>query len=130
MTEENLQNAIKTMQAFANGEQIEYAFLSDNAEWYSADAPSWNWSNYKYRVKPQPKYRSFNNTKECFMEMRKHKPFGWVANHYGAMLNIGSLSDTQGITFAEDGSKMSYKHCTECGLLFADGTPFGIKVNN
>ena len=64
------------------------------------------------------------------MEMQKHKPFGWVANHYGAMFNIGSLSDTQGITFAEDGSKMSYKHCTECGLLFADGTPFGIKVNN
>ena len=31
----------------------------------------------KYRIKPDPKYRSFKNAEECFAEMLNHHPF-WV----------------------------------------------------
>ena len=78
MTKEELQNAIKVMQAFANGKQVEYASLGNNVEWHSADAPSWDWHNYNYRIKPQPKYRPFKDAKECWQEMLKHVPFGWI----------------------------------------------------
>lgn len=31
-----------------------------------------------YRIKPGPKYRPFIDNKECWNEMLKHQPFGWV----------------------------------------------------
>ena len=31
-----------------------------------------------YRIKPEPKYRPFKDAEECWAEMQKHKPFGWV----------------------------------------------------
>ena len=31
---------------------------------------------YEYRIKPT--YRPFKNAEECWQEMLKHKPFGWV----------------------------------------------------
>jgi hypothetical protein len=31
-----------------------------------------------YRIKPESKYRPFANAEECWAEMLKHEPFGWV----------------------------------------------------
>lgn len=31
-----------------------------------------------YRIKPEPTYRPFANTEECWAEMLKHQPFGWI----------------------------------------------------
>ena len=31
-----------------------------------------------YRIKPEVKYRSFKDKKECWAEMQKHQPFGWL----------------------------------------------------
>lgn len=36
------------------------------------------WDNIEYRVKPEPKYRPFKDAEECWTEMQKHQPFGWV----------------------------------------------------
>ena len=36
------------------------------------------WVNVDYRIKPEPKYRPFANAEECWTEMLKHQPFGWV----------------------------------------------------
>lgn len=36
------------------------------------------WNNVEYRVKPEPKYRPFAYTEECWAEMLKHQPFGWI----------------------------------------------------
>ena len=33
-----------------------------------------------YRIKPQPKYRPFKTQEECWNEMLKHQPFGWIYN--------------------------------------------------
>ena len=35
-----------------------------------------DWNKFDYRIKPE--YRPFANAEECWCEMLKHKPFGWV----------------------------------------------------
>lgn len=36
------------------------------------------WVNVDYRIKPEPKFRPFKDAEECWGEMQKHQPFGWV----------------------------------------------------
>lgn len=65
-------------------------------------------------VVPEPKYRQFKDAEECWQEMQKHQPFGWVKTDEGYEqiwhVNKG------------DNFNATLKTCT-----FADGTPFGIK---
>lgn len=77
-----------------------------------------------YRIKPEPKYRPFKSQEECWSEMLKHQPFGWVLSD-GVYLSIQSVYNNviysneyhQGIDF-EDALEE---------LTFIDTTPFGIK---
>lgn len=51
---------IAVMQASEEGKTIEYRIsrISDPAakdEWDENQAPAWNWSEYDYRVKPEPR---------------------------------------------------------------------------
>lgn len=61
-------------------------------------------------------YRPFKNREECWNEMLKHQPVGWVqsieSNDYYSMCTV--LEETD------------FTHCAE-RYKFADGTPFGIK---
>lgn len=70
-----------------------------------------------YRIKPKPEGRPFNNYVECWNEMIKHEPFGWIKNKntgfYYPVEKVDDLNDYVGIF--ED-------------YEFADGTPFGIIV--
>lgn len=81
-----------------------------------------------YRIKPEAKYRSFKNAEECWQEMSKHQPFGWIKCNDG-YFNIGCVNDKYVGLADPDGSKLilalksSYRDNT-----FYDGTPFGIKV--
>ena len=67
-----------------------------------------------YRIKPEPKYRPFRYAKECWQEMQKHQPFGWVKTDsvYEPILHVNECDDFNA----------TFKYST-----FADGTPFGIK---
>nr|DAW35398.1 MAG TPA: hypothetical protein [Caudoviricetes sp.] len=77
-----------------------------------------------YHIKPEPKYRPFANAEECWQEMQKHQPFGWIKceESYFNILNVNDyyvgLGDNSSILLA---SKNSYQDNT-----FANGTPFGI----
>ena len=81
-----------------------------------------------YRIKPESKYRPFKDAEECWQEMLKHQPFGWIKCYEG-YLNITYVGDEQVYLADPDGgailldSKNSYQDNT-----FVDGTPFGIKV--
>ena len=81
-----------------------------------------------YRIKPESKYRSFKDRKECWAEMKKHQPFGWIKCEEGCF-NIVYVTDEYVGLADPDGSsislasKNSYQDNT-----FADGTPFGMKV--
>lgn len=72
------------LQAYAEGRVIECRTKPSAIK--GTDVPNdWTemeeieyWNNTEYRIKPEPKYRSFNNTEECWQEMQKHQPFGWI----------------------------------------------------
>ena len=78
-----------------------------------------------YRIKPEAKYRPFNNAEECWHEMLKHQPFGWVKlkdTESGYYMLKGIASQVV-IGFNE--TPFSYKKVFE-DYTFADGAVFGI----
>ena len=86
-----------------------------------------------YRIKSEPKYRPFKTQEECWNEMLKHQPFGWVKSKKSDRhFSIGSVLwdkefDDVFVTFACDGMLgLSSKSMFE-DFTFSDGTPFGIK---
>ena len=121
MTTEEIREAAKVMEAYANGKAIQY--LNGDNEWIDTPNPFFDWHNYVYRIKPESQYRPFKSQEECWNEMHKHPDFGWVVTKncrvvyhidsvYNALL-IGYI----GYSFDEMYQKYE----------FTDGTPFGIK---
>ena len=121
MTREEIREAAKVMEAYANGKKIQY--LDEYNKWIDATNPSFNWSNYIFRIKPEPKYRPFKTQEECWEEMHKHPDFGWVTDgYYKSTISVKSDSIIVTISSLEYDFGKAYIHFT-----FADGTPFGIK---
>ena len=132
MTIEEIKEAAKVMEAYANGKKIQ---CNDNhlgnGEWVTTDNPSFNWDKYAYRIKPESKYRPFKSQEECWEEMLKHQPFGWLKSirkqekvHIGRVFEVKdylliTLSINEGLN---TNSSYFFNEYT-----FADGTPFGIK---
>ena len=84
-----------------------------------------------YRIKPESKYRPFKNAEECWQEMQKHQPFGWVKNiefaKYFLIDEITSLfSDAQIHISAYERKNWSCFSTVFHNYTFPDGTPFGI----
>ena len=123
---EEVKSVMNIIQAFANGKTIQ-AIDPYEDEWVDQAA-----LNFKalfegqYRIKPEPKYRQFANAEECWKEMLKHHPFGWVKNQ-GLYKNIANVMICS-ITFADNEARdISYEQAFK-NYTFADGTPFGVKV--
>ena len=125
MTREEAKTLLPIIQAFAEGKTIQVK-VTDN-RWYDwkdkTDELNFESGPQRYRIKPEPKYRPFKSQEECWQEMQKHQPFGWVKSTISDNLYlIESISDEidYNKTFA------SYNEAFEW-FKFADGTPFGIK---
>ena len=50
MTREQTIEAIRIMQSWVDGNEVEFKWMSK--DWNSTDKPEWNWSAYDYRIKP------------------------------------------------------------------------------
>lgn len=79
-----------------------------------------------FRIKPEPKYRPFKDAKECWQEMQKHQPFGWVKDRNGSKFVIENI-DSSGFVEVYDDGTCTFKEVFEI-RTFADGTPFGVKT--
>lgn len=82
------------------------------------------WVNVEYRIKPEQKYRPFANAEECWQEMLKHQPFGWVKSTLFKDLALVQKVTTLYVEIDRD--IIDYKDTLE-KFTFADGTPFGVK---
>lgn len=119
------------LQAFAEGRVIECRTKPSIIE--GSDVPNdWTemkeigfWNNIEYRIKPEPKYRQFNDAEECWNEMQKHQPFGWIKDREGDKTFIGSINSDNSI-FTCSSEILFLKELFE-DFTFVDGTPFGIK---
>ena len=139
MTKEDIAECIKVMQAYVEGKQIQYVD-SETEDWADIESPIWNWDTYDYRIKPEPKYRPFKDADECWQEMLKHEPFGWIKEKGNKpsyeLLACISENNESSVGFASYGSAVGMgvtvrSNCefskTFNGFTFADGAPFGVK---
>lgn len=86
------------------------------------------WKNTEYRIKPEPKYRPFKDAKECWAEMLNHQPFGWIKCKEG-YFNIVYVDDYYvGLADKDNSSILLASKNSYQDNIFADGTPFGVKV--
>ena len=132
MTREEAKKLLPFIQAYCEGKQIQW-LKPDSDEWIdvvggdNVDFEDLAESNVAYRIKPEPKYRPFKNAEECWNEMQKHQPFGWVKYKDGSTTNkfmfICDISDKEA-TF-NNCIEFTYYSFLE-DYVFADGTPFGV----
>jgi len=57
MTREQTKEAIRIMQAYVDGKEVDVQRLLDGSVWMPAGAPCWDWLNGNYRIKPTAKLR-------------------------------------------------------------------------
>ena len=119
MNRSQAKELLPIIQAYVDGRKIEYREKGEEY-WGVTNTPTFNIDSNEYRIKPEPKYRPFKDKEECWQEMLKHKPFGWIedkeANEYFNVQCIASGDK------AIDLYTRLLKRC-----VFIDGTPFGIK---
>ena len=129
MTREEAKKLLPIMQAFAEGKTIE--FRACDGEWKVANTPTWS-SHLFYRIKPEPEYRPFKTKEECWNEMQKHQPFGWLkSKKNGRFLCIGEVSwsdefETVHIALSTSESLSRSSNSVFDEYTFADGAPFGV----
>ena len=131
MTREEVNKALPTLQAFAEGKVIQ--MLDDRSIWTDLTEReglpigTLGESPNIFRIKPAPKYRPFKDAKECWQEMQKHQPLGWLKlkcedTAYGMLTLIKDKGAAVGI----DDTPFSYRYLFY-NYTFADRQPFGIK---
>lgn len=117
------------IQAFAKGKDIEYRTKGFNENWKKVtQIPELSFKSFEYRIKPEPKFRPFANAEECWCEMLKHHPFGWLKGDK-CFYNIVSVSniDVSMANVSGDIVTLDFSEVMEDNT-FSDGTPFGVKV--
>lgn len=79
------------------------------------------------RIKQEPKFRPFKDAEECWNEMQKHQPFGWIKPKDDDVVNKFMLIDAlrnEGIAVRTN-IRFNYHELLE-HYTFADRTPLGI----
>ncbi len=125
MTREEIKKMMPILVAFAEGKAIESRCVKgDKSLWYDDEDPSFD-DDLEYRIKPEPNYRPFKDAEECWAEMQKHQPFGWVKSTLFKDLALVQRVTTLYVKINRD--IIDYKDTLE-KFNFADGAHFGIKV--
>ena len=130
MTREEAKEMLPIIQAYAEGKAIQIKKEGDwlevgkNTEVYFSESPS------DYRIKPESKYRPFKDMEECWQEMLKHQPFGWLkAKESKSVALIGNVYMDKDVWIVWTTNERDLYRASEIfnNYVFADGTPFGIK---
>ena len=124
---EEVKSVMNIIQAFANGKTIQ-AIDPYEDEW--VDQAGLNFKALfegQYRIKPEHTYRQFKDAEECWNEMQKHHPFGWIKpkgdDTISKFMLIDSLMDE--VVTVRTNIRFNYQELLE-HYTFADRTPFGI----
>ena len=120
--------------AFAEGKTIQYKTVTgvwcDLTESEGLPMGTLEEDPNNFRVKPEPKYRPFANAEECWNEMLKHQPFGWLKEEGKDNYRLIGTINNEGLLFvnhANNCKELSFLGANKW-LTFADGVPFGVKV--
>ena len=129
MNRNQAKQLLPIIKAFSEGKVIESRCIKgDTSLWYDDEDPSFD-DDFEYRIKPEPKYRPFKDAKECWAEMLKHQPFGWLKDSDSCYLHIVSMEIKFIGAVNSSGNIISQFYSGfYSDYTFADGTPFGVKV--
>lgn len=134
MTREEIKKVLPVIQAFTEGKVIQTK--NGDETWITigkeTDLNIESLAEYPdcFRVKPEPKYRPFKDADECWQEMLKHEPFGWVRNkfnHNGVIATIICLDSRKEFRIHTNFNHGNTSEDMINSFIFADGAPFGVK---
>ena len=135
MTQEQAKEILPIIQSFVEGKAIQDK-IEGVTGWCDTDEINFEFEGQKiiHRIKPESQYRPFKNQEECWNEMLKHQPFGWLKTktdvNYHFISEMYSLSElfTKAITVTPTHELVPYSTTMFGAYTFADGTPFGVKI--
>lgn len=115
------------IKAFSEGKTLQ--IRQNGSEWMDIETASFTGFPSEYRIKPESKYRPFKDAEECWQEMQKHQPFGWLKDSDSCYLHIVSMEIKFIGAVNSSGNIISQFYSGfYSDYTFADGTPFGVKV--
>ena len=128
MNRQEAKQLLPIIQAFAEGKTIQIKAI--DGIWYDdEDVVKFDSNPQNYRIKAEFKYRPFANAEECWAEMQKHQPFGWVKrindNESEVFVHCETITKVDGVLTSIDELPFSYDDMYST-YKFVDGTPFGI----
>lgn len=127
MTREEAEQLLPIIQAFAEGKEIESRCIKgDKSLWYDDEEPNFD-NDLEYRIKPEKKYRPFKNAEECWQEMQKHQPFGWLKDKNDGHRTLITVVDNEDMMALNGITGWDFLHIMN-NYVFADNIPFGVKV--
>ena len=125
MNRKEAKELMPIIQAFAEGKSIESRCIKgDKSLWYDDEDLSFD-DDLEYRIKPESKFRPFKNAEECWQEMLKHQPFGWVKSTLFKDLDL--VQRVTNLYVEINREIIDYKDALD-KFTFADDTNFGVKV--
>ena len=144
MTREEAKRRAELYSALADGKAIQVQNpVTSKWEYLDINKIGEFMEELNYRIKPEPKYRPFKTQEECWNEMLKHQPFGWIYNKndscYYCIISVDEdkielspemqpHSETTIKEYYMENSYIDFVTALEdYEYTFADGTPFGIK---
>lgn len=109
--------------AYSEGKVIETK--GSDGQWFELFEPDFAKDPKNYRIKPDSKYCPFTSAKECWNEMQKHQPFGWIKfkGREESYIHCEAIGDS-GIFYNSDTWTFEYIFDN---FAFIDGSPFGRK---
>lgn len=117
---------LPVIQAISEGLKIQ---VKVNNIWQDVDANNncvFLPEEYDYRIKPELKYRPFKDAEECWQEMLKHQPFGYTYDRFNNIRDSITKVATTGVSY-DSPTVISFAEIFD-RFVFADGVPFGVKL--
>ena len=135
ITREEAKELLPIIKEFAEGKQIQDK-IEGLTDWVDTNEINFVYegTRIKHRIKPDAKYRPFKTKEECWNEMLKHQPFGWLKSiNDESPICVGRVSWVESfekvmITFSTNELMPFSSYSVFEGYTFADGTPFGVKI--
>lgn len=126
MNKEEIKYLIPIMQAFVDGKTIQ---CYNGMKWidHTGDQCSFQFPAM-FRIKPkEPTYHPFKDSEECWAEMQKHQPFGWLKDKNDGHLTLITVVDNDKMMALNGRVGWDFLSMIN-NYVFADGTPFGVKM--